>query len=162
MSVAAGKMLAAVQAIGYVGVLQEGVGAVALRCRRPVPGGMWAVMVWQGEALVFCWVVTSAGFVEKGAASILPYLEGEAAAAEYARKRAEATAKAAVTRAETEALRLALMPRVMEMLALEDPVPMGWMTGGLVGETKKLRKLIAKGEADRDAGRADARDRAGG
>ena len=140
------------------------------QCKR---SGTWvcckkALARWHCGAAAPCPAARGrpAGFAEKSSASVLPYLEGEEAAAEYERKRAETNAKSAAsraeTKAETKALTAALGPRVAELLALEVPVPREWMTGGLVGETVKLRKLIAKGEVDRNAGRGDTRDRAGG
>lgn len=156
-SAAAGKMLAAVQALGYVGVLQEGAGAVALRCRRPEPGGMWAVMVWQDEKLVFCWVVTPAGFVEKSVTSVLPYLEGEAATARHAEKRAETVAKSAATRALTAEYRDGpIGVRIGELRAAG--VAVEWVAGGLIGDVKIIRKLAEKWTGEEH----DERDRAGG
>lgn len=161
MSAAAGKMLAAVEELGFVGVLQAGEhDAVALRYRRPEHGGVWGVAVWRGETLIFCWVVTPGGFVEKGAESLLPFLAGPAAQAQYEARRAETNARAAATRALTAELKAALLPRLAEMMAAEPPVPREWLAGGLTCDGKRVARFVDA----IDKGRNDhaGRDRAAG
>lgn len=163
---AARKMLAAVQVLGFAGHVVERQGAVALRFRRPVGDPpRWGFAVWSrsprgGWSVECVWVVEPSGFVQLGAGSLLPYLEGAGAYRDYLDRRAEINERAAQTRA-AKAERKALVEWIAGLWAAVPAVPRAWMTGGLVGEPTELDQMITEGEeVHRD--RERERDRAGG